>query len=277
MSTPEKKVKVQLDRRGVIAVAEQLTGDVRAKFCLAYNGRMFVEPIAAALADVKRPRAPIADDGDPIQAEIRLHNALGQAIWSGLTMLMADPDLDAAVTEAAARVREGFGPKAPALRALPGDRVKEASRVRDEMAARADDLAKLPPLPSGTVGQRIERWCAIGAGLTGELVEARITREAAVEAPTRTRAMNDVARLNSLIVQARTALRAEVAFDAALPRTLEAECFTLYDTLLETQRVHAERKARREGKKAAASGEKPAASDEKPAEAPAEKPAEKPA
>jgi hypothetical protein len=263
---------VQLDWRGVIAVAEQLTGDVRAKFCLAYNGRMFVEPIAAALADVKRPRAPIADDGDPIQAEIRLHNALGQAIWSGLTMLMADPDLDAAVTEAAARVREGFGPKAPALRALPGDRVKEASRVRDEMAARADDLAKLPPLPAGTVGQRIERWCSIGAGLTEELIEARVSNETAAEEAPPTRAMHDVTRLNSLIVQARAALRAEVAFDANLPRTLETECFGLYDALMETQRVHAERKARRE--KAAASAAKPAdESAEKPAEEPAAEPA----
>jgi hypothetical protein len=272
MTTSEKKVKVQLDRNGVITVAERLTGEGRAKFCLAYNGRMFVEPIAAALADVKRPRAPIPAGADPMKAELQIHSALGKAIWNGLTMLATDPDLDREVREAAGRVREGFGPKAPDARALPAERVKAASRVRGSMAGRADDLAKLPPLPAGTVGQRIERWCSIGAGLTEELIEARVSNETAAEEAPPTRAMHDVTRLNSLIVQARAALRAEVAFDANLPRTLETECFGLYDALMETQRVHAERKARRE--KAAASAAKPAdESAEKPAEEPAAEPA----
>jgi hypothetical protein len=262
-TTSKKQVKMQrLDRDGLITVGEHLTGEGREKFCLAANGRLFLVAIAAGLAELKRGRVPVVEAPSPMKAEVTVHTALGKSIWHGLTVLVVDPDVDPAVQAAAARVREAFGPKAPSPNALPAERVKAASRVREHMTERAVDLAMLPPLPvGGAVGPRIERWCTMGEGLKADLIGERLAREAPVQEAPRSKQATNATRFNALLHRARAALREEVGLDPNLPRTLETECFGLYDSLVEAKRMRAEQEARREEKKnAAESAEKPAPS-----------------
>jgi hypothetical protein len=244
----ERKVHT-LDREGLLTFGEHLLGEKRARFCLAGAGRLYVGQIQLAYDALAKP-APVREVSDAAleREALRAHDALGLGIWYGLASVAACPVFDVPVQEAAGRVKAAFGEKAPSPRWNAEARARRASQVRRDLEPRAADLAKLPPTPAGDRYEGwIRRWCDEGRGFVGR--DAKGAAESSTEEAVALRTM----RLSGLVSRARKALRDEVAFDASLPRDLEADVFGLFDRLLEDYkaRVAATRSPRRRGDDAA--------------------------
>jgi hypothetical protein len=254
MTTQKAKRRVSvLDRESLLAFGEHLTGEGRARFCLAATGRVHVGRIEVEVRAL-RAAGPVAIAAVPndVAARVDLHTAQGAALWYQLLALQMNPALGDEVNAAATRVREALGTKAPNPRTLAATRVAQASALRARLEGLQPDLAALPAPHGGeSFAARIHDWCERAGQLAEDLVREAVARaEAAPDtSPGPTRA---VRQLHALLARARAALRDEVASDATLPRTLEAEAFGLYDQLREARRRR-RRPARKKAVKAPAS------------------------
>jgi hypothetical protein len=257
MATEKKAKKVRqvrtLDKAGLTAFGERLVlGEGRALFLSCKAGHTYIGPIERAYTDLLQG-APEAepDDGTLLEAALAAHSGLGRFIWYGLAAVAAAPQFDSPVRRAAEKVQAVIGKRPPSLTAKAALRVERAAVVRREVARLPAEVAALPPAPGGEAfGTCIARWCDQGRAFSNGLVSARVAEGQPVEAPDSTG--TKVNRLNGLITRARAALRDEVAYDLTLPRTLEAEVFGLYDTLLEVHRAEVAAQARRTAQPAAA-------------------------
>jgi hypothetical protein len=252
-----QKLTVLLDKAGLVTFGEHLRGEGREPLARTATGRVYARLIDRDLEALTRPAAPAAPaPANPLTVALHAHTEDGRAIWYGLSSLALSAALPVAVREAAARVVAEFDGRAPSARHLPAERVVQATLLRARLAERRADLDVLPPAPGGERwGAWLDRWCAAGVALGGELVGAAVAREqGAPEAPPGPTVANVVNHLNGLLLRARRALRDEVDADPTLPRTLEAEVFGLYDSLVQARRRRVEQAASRE----AAAAEPPA-------------------
>jgi hypothetical protein len=236
-----KKVST-LDRAGLIAVCDHLLGDGRERFLLSATGRMYVGQLTRAVEALVRPAgAPVATD--PETEALRAHSERGSAVWYALSAVAACPDFDDETRAAATRVLSLF-PAKPAARATVAERVEQAAAVRAALPGLAGDLARLPSAPGGGSFEGwIRRWCDAGSDFADTLIHVAMGGE---PAPVSRRSRgSEMGAVSGLIVRARATLRDEMAYDATLPATLDAELFGLYDQLLEARRERAEAEARR--------------------------------
>jgi hypothetical protein len=252
MATEKKKV-TRLDAVGLEAFGEHLLqGPGRPLFLLTDCSKTYLAPIESAYdaLTAAAPEAVADEDAGPTLAEARAtHNDLGQGLWHSLAGVAALPLFTDEVKAAARRVKAALGEAAPNPRMSSQQRIERAVVVRRELAGLGAELARLPAAPNGeTYAVLLGRWCDQGRDFARWLVEAQVAATKPAEA--RESSGTLVSRLTGLLTRARAALRDEVRYRPALPRTLEQEVFGLYDTLLaeRQERVAAEarRAARRE-------------------------------
>jgi hypothetical protein len=264
------KLTVPLDKASLVTFGEHLRGEGRAPFALSATGRVYARLIDQALDALVQP-APVVEPApaDPLATAMQAHTEDGRALWFGLSSVALSGGVPVAAREAATRVLALFGGKAPGARMLPAERVVQATLLRAQLRDRAADLALLPLAPAGvSYATWLDRWCEAGIDLADRLVDAAVARgQEAPDAPGALPIASQVTRLNGLLRRARHALRDEIAIDPALPRTLEAEVFGLYDSLVEARRHRAEQAARR-----AEHDGGPAENDVAPTETPATDP-----
>jgi hypothetical protein len=256
-----------LNRTGVLAFGDHLRHEAREVFARTATGRLYLGPIEEELRALERlPAEEAAPGPDPLAEAVTAHGDLGRAIWFALATVAASPDFAPEVRAAATRVREAFGPRAPSTRARAAHRVERAAVVRRAMAGLADELARLPPAPGGgTIAEWIERWCEAGSGFGANLVGRRVADLERAPAPAALSLGSLVGRCNGLILRARAALRDEMAYDPAIPRTAETEVFGLFDGLLAEHRLRADVRARRSAVVSDPAAPAPAPSDPAPA------------
>lgn len=263
MAKTKERKPAYLSRESLVALRGNFAGERRERFQQTSTARIYLGTIDRELAALAAElRVDAGGETDATTSDVQNITALGKALWKGLESVSDDPTFSEAVRAAARRVLSVLGPKAPSSRVRPAARVARASTVRERLPDIAAALAMLP-LSSGGVSfaARIEQWCTAAEEVREGIVDVVVKRDQAQPASALVLA-KAVVRVNQLLRRARATLRDEIAFDPAVPRTLESELFGLMDEL-----ALARRPATRRGKGAARAkpaGEAPAAGDTPP-------------